>query len=397
MQTARLALQWSAIFVLLLAFSALLSSFLAREVLGVMLWGDGLQFARAWLAPLLSLPPLSVWLARRMQRSRVPRVRMSRSPFTPIQMVASGRGASNPTPIPTPTHPSPRAWWWPRTLRVTLQPLPDTLRAVALLCIGVAMLGPRHIQATRTTSTSGIDMVLTLDASLSMQATDIPPNRFEATKTVVDDFIARRGDDRIGCVIFGRDAYTLLPLTTDHDVLRRVIADLQLGMVDGRGTAIGNAIGVSLNRLRSSKAKSKVMILLTDGDSNSGNIAPEQAASYAKQLGVKVFTLLVGEPDANARAQGAQLFEPRAARSTFPVNPDLLQSIASRTGGDFFQVTDRASLEKSFHAILDRLERSTLQDKGRIVTELFFVFVAPALLWLAIELIIRNTWLRGLP
>jgi Ca-activated chloride channel family protein len=169
----------------------------------------------------------------------------------------------------------------PRGWRVTLGGVPAGLRAAALLLLVVALMGPQSIHARDRAEVQGIDMVLVLDASLSMQASDIAPNRFDATKAVVEDFVRRRPNDRIGAVIFGRDAFTLMPLTTDHQALSTAIDELRLGMIDGRGTAIGNAIGTGLNRLRRSDAKSKVLILLTDGDSNAGNVAPDQAAEFA--------------------------------------------------------------------------------------------------------------------
>jgi hypothetical protein len=137
-----------------------------------------------------------------------------------------------------------------------------------------------------------------------MQASDIYPNRFQAMQAVVDEFIRRRPNDRIGAVVFGVDAYTLLPLTTDKEALRGVIAELELGNIDGQGTAIGNALGVSLNRLRQSRAASRVIILLTDGDSNSGNVAPEQAAEFAANMDVKVYTVLMGQSDEAMVQQG---------------------------------------------------------------------------------------------
>ena len=158
------------------------------------------------------------------------------------------------------------------------------------------------------TEVEGIEIVLTLDLSLSMQAADIKPNRFDATKEVVDEFIRRRTNDRIGAVIFGRDAYTLMPLTTDHQALRTSISELELDLIDGRGTAIGNGIGVALNRLRKSTAKSKVVILATDGDSNSGNVSPLQAAEFARALGVKVYTILMGRSGEAPVQTGNDLF-----------------------------------------------------------------------------------------
>ena len=249
-------------------------------------------------------------------------------------------------------------------------------------------MGPQSIHARDQTEVRGHRhrahaRPVALDAARATSR----PNRFDATKQVVDDFIARRPDDRLGAVIFGREAYTLLPLTTDKEALRTMIRELELGMIEGRGTAIGNAVGVALNRLRRSTAKSKVVILLTDGDSNAGNVSPDQAAELAKTMGVKVYTVLMGQ-DANARVQhGLDVFgRPLWDVGNFPVNPELLQRMSSRTGGEFFQVADRRALEQSFHRILDRLEKSKIEDVGRVYGELFPAFVAPAALMLLLEL-----------
>ena len=214
--------------------------------------------------------------------------------------------------------------------RVWLAALLTAMRVLAVALLALALMGPQSIHARNATEVEGIDIVLTLDLSLSMQAADIKPNRFDATKQVVDHFIERRPNDRIGAVIFGRDAYTLLPITTDHQALRTMIGELDLNLIDGRGTAIGNGIGVALNRLRKSTAKSKVVILATDGDSNSGNVSPQQAAEYAHALGVKVYTILMGKSEKAPVQTGRDLFgRPVFDRGNFPINPELLKKVAS--------------------------------------------------------------------
>ena len=264
--------------------------------------------------------------------------------------------------------------------------------------LGVALMGPQSIHARDHSEVEGIDIVLALDLSLSMQAADIKPNRFHATQEVVNAFVARRPNDRIGAVVFGRDAYTLLPLTTDHDALRTLIKDLELGMIEGRGTAIGNALGVALNRLRPSQAKSKVVILATDGDSNSGNVSPAQAAEFAKTLGVKVYTILMGRSqDAPVQSGIDLLGRAKFKRGNFPINPALLENVASTTGGEAFEATNREGLERSFHTILDQLERSEIEDAGRVYGELFGLLVIPALLLLFLELLVDALILRRWP
>jgi Ca-activated chloride channel family protein len=259
-------------------------------------------------------------------------------------------------------------------------------------------MGPQSIHARDRSELEGIDIVLTLDLSLSMQAGDITPNRFVATQYVVDDFIARRPNDRIGAVVFGRDAYTLMPLTTDKDMLRGAVNDLELGVVEGRGTAIGNAVGVAINRLKGSHAKSKAIILLTDGDSNSGNVSADEAASFAQHLGIKIYAVLMGRAE-DARVQrGVDLFgRPMFAQGTFPVNPELLKRMAQRTGGASYVVSDREALERSFHSILDKLEKSEIEESGAVYGELFPAFVGPAVLLLLLEALLGTTVLRRWP
>lgn len=334
-------------------------------------WGS-FRFERPWAALLLVAGGL-VWASRAwVQRDALPRLRVSRG--GDLAKVA---------------RPSLRQWMLPMTTGT---------RVVAVTLLALALMGPQSIHARDDSEVQGIDIVLTLDVSLSMQASDILPNRFEAMKDVVDDFVQRRPNDRIGAVVFARDAYTLLPLTTDKEALREMIGELQLEMIDGRGTAIGNALGVSLNRLRDSTAESRVIILLTDGDSNSGNVSPEQAAEFAANMDVRVYTVLMGQSDQASVQQGTDIFgRPVMGRGEFPINPELMERIAEQTGGQSFVVSDRQSLERSFHSILDQLERSTIEDQGRVYGELFPAFTWPALFLLVLELLVGTFVLRRWP
>lgn len=267
---------------------------------------------------------------------------------------------------------------------------PTGLRTTLLTLAVLALMGPQSIHARDRTDVEGIDLVLVLDLSLSMEANDIAPNRFEAMKSVVADFVRKRPNDRIGAVVFGREAFTLLPLTTDREALLSVVSELELQVLDGRGTAIGNAVATGLSRLRRSRAESKVIILLTDGDSNAGNVSPEQAAELAAAMRVRMYTILMGAEDAGNNPI-------RMLGQPMPVNPTLLRSMAQQTNGEFFGVSDRSSLESSFHAILDRLERSEIEDTGRIYGELYPAFVIPALALLVLEIFLATLVLRRWP
>ena len=269
-----------------------------------------------------------------------------------------------------------------------LRDLPTVLRLAAVTLLGVTLARPQSTSVTEDLELEGIDIVIALDLSGSMQETDLVPNRLEAAKFVIQEFVRRRPSDRIGLVIFGRDAFTDIPLTLDHGTFLRMLAELHLGIIDGRGTAIGNGIGVALNRLRKSDARSKVIIVLTDGENNAGNISPEQAARYAQTLGVRIYTVLAGNDDAEARGPGQQ---------RQPVNPKLLEQIASMTGGTPYLATDTRALQERFQKILEDLQKSRIHDRGTLYTELYRRFLLPAFALLLLELALRLTRFQRIP
>ena len=366
---ALLATGWT---LLLLIPTIVVVAWWVETVYEVPLETGAFRFERPWAA-LLLMGPLLAWLARSvLLHDRAPRIQMSRT-FDLARVARTGA----------------RTWTAPSLI---------ALRVIVTTLFALGLMGPQSIHARDASEVEGIDIVLALDCSLSMQATDIEPDRFSAMKDVVDDFVRRRPNDRIGAVIFGRDAYTLLPLTTDKEALRSMLSGLSLEMIDGRGTAIGNALGTSLNRLRRSTAESRVVILLTDGDSNSGNVSPEQAAEFAQTMGVRVYTVLMGQT-ADARVQsGTDVFgRPVWDRGNFPINPELMQRLSERTGGESFVASDRGSLVQSFHAILDRLERSEIEDPGRVYGELFPAVVGPGLVLAVLELLLGAFVFRRWP
>jgi Ca-activated chloride channel family protein len=274
-----------------------------------------------------------------------------------------------------------------------LADLPLVLRLASVVLVGVALARPQTTRVADDLEVEGIDIVIALDVSGSMEETDLQPNRLDAAKLVIEDFVRRRPSDRIGLVVFGREAYTHVPLTLDHGTFLRMLAELRLGIVDGHGTAIGNGIGVALNRLRHSDARSKVIIVLTDGENNAGNISPEQAARFAQTMKVKVYTILAGDNDPEAAAAAGAPGLPQR----HPVNPKLLEQIASMTGGTPYLATDTLALKERFQKILEDLEKSRLHDRGVLYAELYrrFLFVAFALF--VAELALRLTRLRRLP
>ncbi len=317
------------------------------------------RFAWPWAAAGLLLAP-AAWLAHgRAEAIAVPRLRVSTL---------------------APVHGGPRGW------RLPLRHAPAGARGAALALLTVALMRPQSVYVLEPDEQEGIDIVMVLDLSRSMGAPDIAPTRFDAMVAVVDDFVARRRGDRVGVVVFGREAFTLLPLTTDTEAVRSTVGQLRLGAIDGQGTAIGNALGTALNRLRHTKAKSKVVVLLTDGENNAGNLTPEQATAAAEALGVRVYTVLMGRRESGRIRSGLdRMGRPIWERGNFPVNPALLQRMARRTGGRFFHAADRAGLERSLHAILDQLEKTRFQAPERFYGELYAPFGIAALLLLLLE------------
>lgn len=357
-------------------FSPLIASLVLLAGLAVVLvppWlvpGSGLRFERPWLLLLGLLVPVVIVQSLLARRSS-PRLRF---PLTGV-LARSGPG-----------------------FRARLAPLSTAAQAGCLALLAVAAARPQDSSQRQNTSLEGIDIVLTLDVSGSMQATDLRPTRLEAAKAVVQQFIERRRNDRIGAVVFASDAFTLCPLTLDYSVLASMIQGLQIGVIDGNATAIGNAVGVAINRLRKSDAKSKAIILLTDGSSNAGNISPEQAAQFARTMGIQIYTVLVGQKDQAEVASGLDFFARQVfGQQAVPINRDLLVSMSESTKGAFFEATDRSALESSFHAILDALERTQIEDQGVVYAEVFGRYLWLALILLAFEVALSIAVLRRVP
>lgn len=276
----------------------------------------------------------------------------------------------------------------PRTFFATL---PFSLRTGVFALLILAAAGPHLVNVYERDEEEGIDIVLVLDVSLSMEANDLEPNRFVAAKNVMADFIKKRTNDRVGFVVFGQEAYPYCPLTRDHNTVQRLLAKLRLRMIDeGQATAIGEALGTALNMIASSKGKSKVVILLTDGANNSGEMSPREAAEHAAALGVKVHTILVGSPD--GEMGGGGLFALRA-----PTDPELLEHIAARTGGMAFIATDKKALENRFQRILDLMEKNRFEHRIRTTTGIQDRYLAAAIGLFLLEMLLSLTWLRRWP
>lgn len=297
--------------------------------------------------------------------------------------------------------------------RATLIPINQGLRLAALVLMIVACARPT-LKTVEEGSVDGIDIYVALDLSGSMQAIDVtdqelraylqrgvePPNRFEIARDVLANFVRSRKVDRIGMVVFALDAFLQFPLTLDYNTILTQLNNLNIGDIDGSGTAIGNALGRAVSGLKSSDAKSKIVILITDGDRRGGNISPMQAADFAKELNINVFPILVGKEGKTRIPSGKNLLTGQTTYRLheYPVNPKLLQDIADKTGGKFYRATDKKALEENLHEILDTYEKSQQEDVSNVSrTELFGPFAVLTILLLVLETLVTYLVIRPFP
>lgn len=267
------------------------------------------------------------------------------------------------------------------------------LRSLAVLALVIALARPQSSLSWQNSTTEGIDIMIASDISGSMLAEDFHPNRLEAGKNIAIDFIKNRPDDRIGLVIFSGESFTQCPLTIDHDVLINLFKQVKYGMIDD-GTAIGMGLATAVNRLKDSKAKSKVIILLTDGSNNMGSIAPLTAAQIAKDFDIRVYTIGIGT-HGYAPYPVQTPFGVQYQRMPVDVDEGTLTKIADITGGKYFRATDNQTL-KNIYEQIDKLEKAKIAvTQYHKKTELFLPFAFAALLLLSLEFILKNTWLKG--
>jgi Ca-activated chloride channel family protein len=274
-----------------------------------------------------------------------------------------------------------------------LRHLAIVLRSLAIAALIIALARPQSSLSWQNTSTEGIDIIIASDISGSMLAEDFQPNRLEAGKNIAIDFIKNRPDDRIGLVIFSGESFTQCPLTIDHDVLINLFKDVKNGMIDD-GTAIGMGLATAVNRLKDSEAKSKVVILLTDGSNNMGSIPPLTAAEIAKQFGIRVYTVGIGT-HGYAPYPVQTPFGVQYQRIPVDVDEGTLTKIANTTGGKYFRATDNETLKHIYEQI-DKLEKAKIDvTQYHKKTEVFLPFALIALFFLLSEFIIKNTLLKG--
>ena len=284
----------------------------------------------------------------------------------------------------------------PRTVRYYLRHLPFALRAAAFALLVVALARPQDVEQNVRTNAEGIDIMLAIDVSGSMLARDFKPDRITAAKEVAGSFIADRYGDRIGLVAFAGEAFTQSPLTTDQSTLQTLLARIRSGLIED-GTAIGNGLATAINRLRESDAKSKVIILLTDGVNNQGQIAPMTAAEIAKAQGIRVYTIGVGS-EGMAPYPAIDMF----GNLTFvsqkvEIDEKVLKAISDMTGGKYFRATDKDKLKAVYNEI-NQLEKSKIEVTEHIsYHELFLTWVLAALGLLMAEFLLSNLVLKRIP
>ena len=266
-----------------------------------------------------------------------------------------------------------------------LSDVPGVLRVLAVAALAIALARPETYRVVKR-EVDTIDIMLVVDMSKSMEETDMPRDRLDAAQRVIRNFLHRTKNDRIGLVVFGQQAMLQCPLTQDTKLLERIVSDLAIGDVPELGTAIGDGLALGLAQLRRSDAKSKVVILLSDGDTNwVTRFDPDQAARVAKEMGVKVYTLLVG-------SESSDLF------GGMSVNPATLRNIAELTGGEFFRAADYDSFDRGFQTVRKKLDKTKRTVTERLPDkQLFWPFAAIAGLLVALELVLANTRLRRLP
>ena len=282
-----------------------------------------------------------------------------------------------------------------KTLKIKLLHVPFVLRCLAITMVVIALARPQASNSWRTESTEGIDIMLTLDISGTMMAEDLKPNRLEASKAVASEFILSRPNDNIGLVVFAGESFTQCPLTTDHAVLINLFNGVNYGLIED-GTAIGLGLANAVNRIKDSKARSKVIILLTDGSNNRGDIAPITAAEIAQSFGIRVYAVGVGSyGKVNIPVQTPMGLQYQLMDSEF--DEKSLQNIATMTGGQYFRATDNNKL-RSIYQEIDQMEKTKIDVREyNKKNEEFYIFAIVALLLLVAEVLLRNTVLKRIP
>jgi len=282
-----------------------------------------------------------------------------------------------------------------KTLKFYLRHLPQVLRILSIILIILVLARPQSTDNWEDTNTEGIDIVIALDISGSMLAEDFSPNRLEASKNVAIQFVSGRPDDRIGLVVFSGESFTQCPITTDHAVLINLFKDIKSGMIED-GTAIGLGLANSVSRLKDSNTKSKVVILLTDGVNNQGEIAPQTAAELAQTFGIRVYTVGVGSMG-TAPYPFQTAFGTQYQNVEVKIDEDALREIADLTDGRYFRATNNQKLVEIYKEI-DQLEKTKIEVKQYSKKkEEYLLLAILAVIFIFLELLLKYTLLRNIP
>jgi len=271
--------------------------------------------------------------------------------------------------------------------------LPESIFALALILILVALARPQRTNEKVEQWSEGIDIMLAVDISQSMQIEDFTPNRLEAAKNVARDFIGGRIQDRIGIVVFSGDAFSLAPLTTDYDLLNAYLNDISFEMIESRGTAIGSAMAVVTNRMRESESKSKVCILLSDGDNTAGNIDPITAAELAAAYNIKIYTIIVGKE--GMVPFGKDYFgRPNMVENT--IDETTMRKIASIGSGQFFRVTDNEALKVVFERINEYEKAEIKETRFKDTSDFYYIYLRWALIFFTLWIFLKSSFMANL-
>ncbi len=271
--------------------------------------------------------------------------------------------------------------------------LPEIVLALVLALLLVALARPQKTNEKVEQWTEGIDIMIALDISQSMQIEDFKPNRLEAAKDVARDFIKGRKQDRIGLVVFSGDAFSLAPLTTDYDLLQSYLNDISFEMIESRGTAIGSAMAVVTNRMRESESKSKVCILISDGDNTAGNIDPITAAELADAYNIKIYTIVVGK---EGMVPFGKDFFGRPQMVENSVDETTMRKIAEIGKGEFFRVTDNEALVSVFKRI-DQYEKAEIKEsRFKDTSDFYFIYLKWALVLFLLWLLLKSSFLSNI-
>ena len=282
------------------------------------------------------------------------------------------------------------------TYKYYLRHLPIVIRLCAVVLLIIAVARPQSREFGSSSTTDGIDIMMAIDVSTSMLARDFKPDRLSAAKDVASRFIVDRVNDRIGLVIFAAESFTQSPLTTDKTSLQNLMSHIQCGILDD-GTAVGNGLATSINRLKESDAESKIIILLTDGVNNRGTIMPLTAADIAKSYGIKVYTVGVGSKGTAPYPMPDGWGGVRIVQTKVEIDEDMLRKVARETGGEYFRATDKDALIGVYETI-NKLERTEIETKDYVkYTELFTLYVLIGLALLVVEQLLKYLVFRSIP